>query len=203
VLEELARAGFAFSPQWFTPFLEFRFPRIGEVSRSGVFMELRHALEPWPALGEEAVSSATVRYVDSSLERLQVKLRGAIAGRHLVTCNGRALPLHPTGTQGEYVAGVRYRAWQPASCLHPTIPVHTPLVFDVVDAWLERSLGGCTYHVAHAGGRAYDRFPVNENEAESRRASRFSEQGLTPGRITAAAPPPDREYPFTLDLRRS
>ncbi|HEY8153693.1 MAG TPA: transglutaminase family protein [Myxococcota bacterium] len=200
---ELAQAGFRFDPAWLAPFLEFRFPRIGEVARAGVWLELRHALEPWPVLGEEASQAGTVRYVDSSVERIQVKVRGGIGDRFAVTCNGRALPLHPTGMQGERVAGVRYRAWQPPSCLHPTIPSHAPLVFELVDTWQERSLGGCTYHVAHPGGLAYERFPVNAAEAETRRVSRFETLGHTPGRMLVTAPVPDPEYPLTLDLRRS
>jgi uncharacterized protein (DUF2126 family)/transglutaminase-like putative cysteine protease len=203
VLFELAEAGFELDPAWFAPFHEFRFPKLGEVTRAGVWIELRSALEPWHVLGEEQGAAGTVRYVDSSLERVQVRVRGAVGDRHVVTCNGRALPLHPTGTQGERVAGVRFRAWQPAACLHPTIPVHAPLAFDVVDTWLERSLGGFTWSVAHAGGRAYERFPLNANEAEARRTERFSELGQTPGRIRVAPCAPDRDFPFTLDLRTS
>jgi uncharacterized protein (DUF2126 family) len=203
VLHELADAGYAFEPAWFAPFHEFRFPKLGEVTRAGLWLELRSALEPWHVLGEEPGQAGTVRYVDSSLERVQVLVRGGIGDRYAVTCNGRALPLHPTGTQGEQVAGVRFRAWQPAACLHPTIPVHAPLRFDVVDTWLERSLGGFTYAVAHPGGRSYERFPVNAFEAEARRSERFSELGQTPGRLRVARPVPDRDFPFTLDLRSS
>jgi len=204
VLLDLERAGFDFDIAWFAPHLAFRFPLIGSVVRGGLQLELRQALEPWHVLGEQPEAAGTVRYVDSSLDRLEVKVRGTAGERYRVTCNGRALPLHPTATQAEAVAGVRYRGWRSSACLHPTVPVHTPLVFDVVDTWLERSLGGCTYHVAHPGGRSYEAFPVNANEAEARRVARFSALGHTPGRVTA---PPSvarsREHPFTLDLRRS
>jgi uncharacterized protein (DUF2126 family) len=173
------------------------------VSRAGIALELRMALEPWHVLGEEPGAGGTTRYVDSSLERVQVRVQGALGERYAVTCNGRTLPLHPTGTRDERVAGVRYRAWQPAASLHPTIGAHAPLVFDVVDTWLERSLGGCAYHVAHPGGRAYARFPVNANEAEARRGERFTELALTPGRVIATPAARDPDFPFTLDLRGS
>jgi uncharacterized protein (DUF2126 family)/transglutaminase-like putative cysteine protease len=203
VLKLLTRAGFRLDPAWFEPFIEMRFPRIGEIARNGIWLELRHALEPWHVLGEEQAANGVVRYVDSSLERIQVKVRGTLGDRYLVACNGRALPLHPTGMQGERVAGVRYRAWQPYSALHPTIPVDAPLTFEVVDTWLARSLGGCTYHVAHPGGLAYENLPVNANEAESRRVSRFVPLGHSPGRIEVPPPVLNDEFPFTLDLRRS
>ncbi|MFN8038242.1 MAG: transglutaminase family protein [Acidimicrobiales bacterium] len=205
VLDDLGRAGFAIDPTWFAPFVEFRFPRLGTVEVGGSRLSIRAAIEPWFTLGEETAAAATARYVDSSVERLQVLVDGLDLDRCGVTCNGVPVPLRPTETVGAHVAGVRYRAWQPPSALHPTIPVHAPLVFDVVDRWTGRSLGGCTYHVSHPGGRAYDTFPVNANEAEARRAARFWAHGHTPGPLpdTAVAPPVvDPEYPWTLDLRR-
>jgi uncharacterized protein (DUF2126 family) len=203
VIAELRAAGFAFDPAWFAPHFAFRFPLIGEVSSMGIHLTLRTALEPWHVMGEEGAPGGTVRYVDSSLERLEVKVSGLNDNRHVVTANGRALPLQPTGTVSEYVCGVRYRAWQPPSALHPTIPVDVPLTFDIVDRWLARSVGGCRYHVAHPGGRNYDVFPINAYEAESRRLSRFFRFGHTPGTIDVRPATPSRELPFTLDLRRT
>jgi uncharacterized protein (DUF2126 family)/transglutaminase-like putative cysteine protease len=201
VIEDLKSAGFPVEADWFAPHFEFRFPLYGAVEHGGLALELRQALEPWHVLGEEGVVGGTARYVDSSLERVQVKVRRMTGNRYAVTCNGRTLPLASTGVHGEYVAGVRFRAWQPASALHPTIPPHTPLVFDIVDSWSGRSIGGCRYHVAHPGGRAFDTFPVNAYEAESRRLTRFEPIGHTPGGMTASPPKINPEYPFTLDLR--
>ncbi len=201
VLQETRDAGFAFSPDWFRVHLEFRFPLMGELAVSAIQLTLRQALEPWHVLGEESTAGGTSRFVDSSVERLQVLVQGITGERHAITCNGRPVPLHPTGTNGEYLAGVRYRAWQPASCLHPDIPVHTPLTFDIVDTWMERAVAGCQYHVMHPGGRNYDQFPVNGYEAESRRLARFSRLAHTPGRVTVARVERRREFPYTLDLR--
>jgi uncharacterized protein (DUF2126 family) len=202
LLEELNDAGYPFKKEWFAPHFEFRFPAIGSITRRGIHLELRGALEPWNVLGEETSAGGTARNVDSSVERLQVKVSGMTDSRFVVLCNGRPVPLHPTGTPGEFVAGVRYRAWQPPSCLHPNIPVHSPLVFDILDTWSGRAIGGCTYHVSHPGGRSNEQFPVNAYEAESRRLARFSGTGHTPGLM--AVPPEERnpEFPFTLDLRR-
>ncbi len=201
VVADLAAAGYPFALAWFGPFIEFRFPRFGTVSYDGVAIELRQAIEPWHVLGEEMTGSGTARYVDSSVERLQVKVTGMTGERHRVACNGRPLPLISTGVPGEYVAGVRFRAWSPPSALHPTIGVQAPLVFDLVDTWAGRALGGCTYHVAHPGGRNYDTFPVNANEAEARRFARFWAYGHTPGPMALADEPVNPATPATLDLR--
>lgn len=203
VIEETRQAGFALQPAWFAPHVEFRFPLIGAMSQHGIDVELRQAIEPWYVLGEEPGGGGTARYVDSSVERLQVKVTGMTDSRHLITCNGRQVPLHPTGNAGEFVAGVRYRAWQPPSCLHPTIPVHTPLVFDLLDTWNSRSIGGCKYHVSHPAGRNYTTFPVNAYEAEGRRAARFFKLGHTGGPMQIPTAETNREFPLTLDLRRA
>lgn len=207
VLTELGDTGFQFDPAWFAPHFEFRFPRVGDLQTLGINLTLRNALEPWHVMGEEGSSGGTVRYVDSSLERIEVHVAGLNPSRHTITVNGRPLPLQPTGTVGEYVAGVRYRAWAPSSALHPTIGVHVPLTFDVVDTWMKRSVGGCQYHVAHPGGRNYDSFPVNAYEAGSRRLARFFPLGHTPGKLevpqATVGVPASKEFPFTLDLRRS
>ncbi len=201
VLEWLNMAGFAFDKAWFAPHVEFRFPLVGSIVHRGVGIELRNALEPWHVMGEEPQAGGAVRYVDSSVERIQVKVSNLSGGRHVVACNGRRVPLASTGTSGEFVAGVRYRAWAPASRLHPTIGIHTPLRFDLVDTWTGEAVAGCTYHVAHPGGRSYDTLPVNSYEAEARRHARFFPFGHSHGplRVDEEAVHPD--YPNTLDLR--
>jgi uncharacterized protein (DUF2126 family) len=225
VCQELRDVGIDFRTEWMDPFIEFRFPRLGTVQVGPVALELRQAIEPWHVLGEEVSQFGTARYVDSSVERLQVRVTGVTDTRHVVTCNGRLVPLRSTTVAGEYVAGVRYRAWAPPSALHPTIGVHAPLVFDVIDTWTGRSIGGCVYHVTHPGGLAYETFPVNSYEADSRRVSRFWDMGHTPGTRTALAAglasrtveprgpsdvvavlgpkSLDPVYPHTLDLRQA
>jgi uncharacterized protein (DUF2126 family) len=225
VVKDLNDAGYPFQMSWFEPFFEFRFPHYGTVHIEGMEMELRMGIEPWHVLGEEMSSGGTARFVDSSLERVQVKLRGLNKSRYVILCNGNRVPLRETGISEEYVCGVRYRAWQPPSALHPTIGVDTPLTFDIVDTWNSRSIGGCTYYVSHPGGRSYESFPVNANEAESRRVSRFGttshtqevlrpspsfsevahyiEQDRLPFYYDAPIADTNREYVHTLDLRKS
>mgnify|MGYP000246123060 CR=1 FL=1 len=198
----LQRAGYPMETAWFGPHIEFRFPVYGRVVYDGVEIELRQAIEPWYVLGEEQGAVGTARFVDSSVERMQVRVRGLTGEGNVVTCNGRRLPLQPTGVQGEYVCGVRFRAWQPPRCLHPTIPVHTPLVFDLFDLAAGRSVGGCTYYAGHPGGRTYDTFAVNSNEAEARRMARFLPFGHTPGPMPVPPAEENPEFPATLDLRR-
>lgn len=223
VVEDLQDHGYPFQLAWLAPFEEFRFPHYGRVQLDDIELELRWAVEPWHVLGEESSSFGTSRYVDSSVERLQMRATGLTEGRYVLACNGRRVPMRSTGRHGEYVGGVRYRAWQPPSALHPMIGVHTPLIFDLIDTWNGRSIGGCSYHVSHPGGRSYETFPVNSFEAESRRINRFDTVSHTQGpfipqpEINALReffpsdqvprpmePPPEEppgEYPYILDMR--
>ena len=202
VMEEMRIAGYAMESDWFAPHFEFRFPKAGEFAARGVHLTLRNALEPWHVMGEEGSAGTTVRFVDASLERIELKVTGLVDPRYRVTVNGHPVPLQPTGRVGEFVAGVRYKAWSLPSALHPSIGAHAPLTVDLVDTWMQRSLGGCRYHVAHPGGRNYVTLPVNAYEAESRRLARFEAQGHTPGKMEVSAPTPSWEHPFTLDLRK-
>ncbi len=225
VMLDLQNAGYPFQLSWLEPFVEFRFPLYGKVSINEIELQLRMGIEPWHVLGEETSNGGTARFVDSSVERLEAKVINFNAERYMVTCNGTPIPMKETAVRGEYVAGVRYRAWSPPSALHPTLGTDVPLVFDLVDTWNNRSIGGCTYYVAHPGGRNYDTFPVNAYEAEGRRISRFWSEGHTQGPITPSPvysgiaryleknlitkkfdPPSIKisaEYPNTLDLRQS
>lgn len=203
VLDILNRAGYPVSMDFFHPHFEFRFPVHGRIRFEGMELELRQALEPWHVLGEEPGGGGTVRYVDSSVERLQVKISGMTGNRYIALCNGRCVPLQPTRVNDVFAAGIRYRAWQPPACLHPTIGVHTPLTIDIFDTWSGRAVAGCTYHAGHPGGRNYDVFPVNAYEAEGRRHARFVPEGHTPGDFLSPPPPEiNPEFPYTLDLRR-
>ncbi|MDH5762151.1 MAG: transglutaminase family protein [Nitrospinota bacterium] len=203
VIRELREGGYPFELDWFRPSLEFRFPGYGSVQIGQINLELRMALEPWTVLGEEIYQGTVSRSVDASIERLQVRVEGLKETHHVVTCNGRRVPMKPTSESGVFVGGVRFKAWSPPSSLLPTVPVHTPLIFDILDTRYERSLGGCTYHVSHPGGRNYETFPVNENEAEGRRLSRFQPMGHY--KETMKVPPIEEnsDFPFTLDLCRN
>jgi uncharacterized protein (DUF2126 family) len=224
VVTDLQEHGYPFELDWLAPFEEFRFPHYGRVKLDDIELELRWAIEPWHVLGEESSSFGTARYVDSSVERLQIKATGLTDGRYVLACNGRRVPMRNTSKHGEYVGAVRYRAWQPPSALHPLIKPNVPLIFDIIDTWNGRSIGGCSYHVSHPGGRSYDTFPVNSFEAESRRINRFDDTSHTQGQVpprqeveplrqffTNQEPPrpmdvppeeSNNEYPYTLDLRR-
>ncbi|MEZ4902717.1 MAG: transglutaminase family protein [Spirosomataceae bacterium] len=228
VVSDLKSAGYDFDISWFDPFFEFRFPHYGTVTVDNMQLELRLGIEPWHVLGEELSNSGTARFVDSSLERLQVKVSGFVQDRHILVCNGCRVPLRSTSIKSEFVAGVRYKAWNPPSALHPTVGVDVPLVFDIIDTWNGRVLGGCTYFVTHPGGRSFDTYPINSYEAESRKISRFWDFGHTPSTAVEVAAPVEftpvvsrfvaerkenlkidtpielvnQEYPNTLDLRR-
>lgn len=202
VLDDLKAHDLILDPAWFEAQAEFRFPFCGEVTYENVTLELRAALEPWHVMGETGAIGGTVRYTDSSTERLQVTLKCANPDRYIVTANTRAVPLTATQTNGIRVGGVRYKAWKPSESMHPVLEVDAPLTFDIYDTWTGHSLGGCRYHVAHPGGRNFDTFPVNGNEAEARRLSRFEKLGHTPGAYQPAPERPHPEFPMTLDLRR-
>ncbi len=202
VLRELEADGYAFAPEWFAPFFEFRFPLIGRMQHDDVELELRHALEPWLALGEQAASGASSRQVDSSLQRIQVKLKGSDPARYWLACNGRHLPLQPTGDGGESVCAVRFRAWNLHQMVHPTIRAHVPLTFEMVNASRGTVVAGCRYHVGRPDGGDYEGRPADAGEAARRRTERF--EAFVPDRtqVAPAAHPAGHSAGLTLDLRR-
>jgi uncharacterized protein (DUF2126 family) len=202
VLAHLRRSGYEFEEKWFASHFEFRFPKIGSIAADGVELELRRALEPWNVLAEETTSGRTVRSVDSSLERIQVKVSGFMTeARYVVTCNGRKVPLHSTGDPGEAVAAVRYRARRLQATLHPTVPLHVPLVFDIIDCWNECSIGRCIYHAVPPDGRMYTTPPLNTAEANERRLERFQPSDPPLGAIAMPTEETNPVFPMTLDLR--
>jgi uncharacterized protein (DUF2126 family)/transglutaminase-like putative cysteine protease len=202
VLSFLAAHGIALPAAAYRPFLELRCPVAGRLDVGGLVLEVRDALEPWPVLGEEPTTTGTTRYVDSSVERVEVRVEGLVPERHQVLVNGMELRLHPTGTVGEGLAGVRFRAWAPPNSLHPHLGVHHPVRFDVLDTWGQRSLGACGYHVWHAEGRAFDAPPLTAFEAEARRSQRFTHESPLPWPVSTKQVPASPEAPWTLDLRR-
>jgi uncharacterized protein (DUF2126 family) len=201
VLQFLRSGGYDFRQEWFAPFFAFRFPECGTLQVGDAQLTIHAALEPWPVMGEEPVGGGTSRSVDATVERVQLTARGLVEHRHVVTCNGRRVPLKATANRDVQVAGIRFKAWSQPSSLHPRLPIHAPLVFDVVDTALGRSIGGCTYHVAHPGGRNHELYPVNENEAEGRRLARFEAMGHTPGFVNVPPLEVNDDFPHTLDLR--
>jgi uncharacterized protein (DUF2126 family) len=202
VLDEVRAAGYTLEPKWFRSHFEFRFPKIGSIAANGVEVELRQALEPWNVLAEETNSGRTGRSVDSSLERMQVRVTGLPTdSRYQVVCNGRGVPLVATGKTGEAVAGIRYRARRLYAALHPTIPVHTPLVFDLIDTRKARSIARCTYFAGPPDGTVHTKRPVDATEATARRLQRFVVSPPPDEPIDSPEPETNPVFPMTLDMR--
>jgi uncharacterized protein (DUF2126 family) len=202
VLDFCASRGLPLPAEGYRPFVDMRCPLVGAVVAGDVRLELRNAIEPWNVLGEETTATGTARYVDSSVERVEILADGLVPERHRVLVNGQALPLVPTGKAGQYVGGVRFRAWAPPHSLHPHLGIHHPLRFDVLDTWGKRSLGACAYHVWHPEGRAFDTPPLTRFEAAARRAQRFTVEPALPWPVRPVPSSAHPDAPYTLDLRR-
>ncbi|WP_434045180.1 MULTISPECIES: DUF2126 domain-containing protein [Sorangium] len=202
VLDHLKQRGLALPADAYRPFIELRCPVVGTLHAGDVVLEVRNAIEPWNVLGEELTTTGTSRYVDSSMERIEVRVQGLTPERHRVLVNGHVLPLRPTGTAAEYVGGVRFRAWAPPHSLHAHLGIHHPIRLDILDTWGKRSIGACAYHVWHPEGRAFDAAPLTRFEAAARRAQRFTLEGQTPWPVTGKPAYPHEDAPYTLDLRR-
>ncbi len=212
IMADLDRGGYPFEAEWFDPFWQWRFPIYGRVSLGNNplrQLELRAALEPWPVLGDRS-SAGTARPVDNSMERIQVRLIGAIgeppqadrlAQRYQVLCNGVPIPLRSTGRVGEYVAGVRYRARPADPSNSPVFSPQVPLTFEVLDTWQRLHLGGAQYHLSSPTGKTYEDLPTSPTEAQARVAERFIpfEGGPWRDKRPPLAIHPDS--PHTLDLR--
>ncbi|MGZ3422858.1 MAG: transglutaminase family protein [Polyangiales bacterium] len=186
----------------YRPFLELRCPVVGTLRAGDVRLEVRNAIEPWNVLGEETTASGTSRYVDSSMERIEVRAEGLVAERHAVLVNGYVMPMRATPRRDEHVGGIRFRAWAPPHALHAHLGIHHPVRLDVVDLWAERSIGACAYHVWHPEGRSYDKGPLTSFEASARRAQRFTIEGPLPSPVRARRLSIHDESPYSIDLRR-
>jgi len=212
VLADLQAAGYPLQASWFTAWWERRFPQYGTVSLLDNplrRLELRAALEPWPVIGTMDGGGAS-RPVDNSMERIQVMLTGAVGDRpqrealgdrYAVLCNGHRVPMRSTGTAGDYVGGVRFRARSTQTAPHPALAPHAPLVFQVLDTWQQTFLGGAIYHVQPPSGEPDQTLPESFEEARSRLTERFVplQRGTFPDTIPPLILHPDT--PMTLDLR--
>ena len=220
VLRELAAVDLPLPLEWFAPFLELHFPVLGTVQIGAITLELRVAHESCPVLAEEATSAGVVRFVDSANERAQVRVTGLAPGRYVLACNGRRVPMQPGGAHDELIAGVRYKTANPQATLHPTTPVLTALVFDLIDTWSGRAVGGCTYVIPPrpgVGGPVAISPGVAEGEGSGRRpevraaAPRFVPPRGVPGRFLPHGsalgpmthPPAETGAGHVLDLTRA
>lgn len=202
VLAHLAKSGVPLPTEAYRPFVELRCPLVGTLDVDAARVEIRNAIEPWHVLGEEATATGTARYVDSSMERLEIRAYGLDEERYVVAVNGFTLPMRRAAGRDLRVGGVRFRAWCPPHALHPHLGIHHPLRIDVVDTWAKRGVVGGAYHVWHPEGRAFDAPPLTRVEAAARRAQRFTLEGPAPWPLRARPAEPHPEQPYTLDLRR-